>query len=345
VIDIEIPRQTTSIKVRVINSYSIRTYGLVGCETHATDGRNVTRSLPQTFVSTDITKYDAILGWPWLIDTDCDCHWKKETWYYRAVSIEDVQESHIDDMANNADTCEIMAVYMWPFVESSSMQNAGVSLYASEVTSLPAECEDLTDVFDENEASELPKANSKVRHSITIEADKQIPHGHIYPLSTNELRVLREYLDTNLASGRIRRSRSPAGAPILFVQKKDGTLRLCVDYRALNSVTVKNRHPLPLISETIDRLSGAAIYTKLDLKDAYHRIRIQEGDEWKTAFRTRYGHFEYMVMPFGLTNAPATFQAYINEALMGLLDITTVAYMDDIVIFSNSREEHVKHVR
>ena len=100
---------------------------------------------------------------------------------------------------------------------------------------------------------------------------------------------------------------SPAGAPILFVQKKDGSLRLCVDYRGLNKITVKNRHPLPLITETLDRLQGARCFTKLDIRNAYHRIRIRLGDEWKTAFRTRYGHFEYRVMPFGLANAPVTF--------------------------------------
>ena len=127
--------------------------------------------------------------------------------------------------------------------------------------------------------------------------------------------------------------------------KSDNFLRLCVDYRALNKVTVKNRHPLPLINETLDRLTGAKIFTKLDLRDAYHRIRIKRGDEWKTAFRTRYGHWEYTVMPFGLTNAPATFQAYINEALKGLLDVTCVPYMDDICIYSDSVEEHAEHVR
>ena len=258
-----------------------------------------------------------------------------------------MREVQLEEMLQDAGKFEIMAVVTWPWAHDDRMQDAGVSLNASttEQVSLPTAYAEFADVFSKESAAKLPEANSKVRHSIVIEPDKQIPHGRIYPLSANELRVLRDYLDTNLASGRIRRSESPAGAPILFVQKKDGTLRLCVDYRALNSVTVKNRHPLPLISETIDRLSGAAVYTKLDLTDAYHRIRIQEGDEWKTAFRTRYGHFEYVVMPFGLTNAPATFQAYINEALMGLLDIIAVAYMDDIMIFSATREEHEDHVR
>jgi hypothetical protein len=122
-------------------------------------------------------------------------------------------------------------------------------------------------------------------------------------------------------------------------------LRLCVDYRALNKFIIKNRHPLPLIDKTIDRLAGIKVYIKLDLRDVYHRIRIKPGDEWKTAFRTRYGHYEYIIMLFGLTNAPATFQAYINEALDGYLDIFCVAYMDDICIYSDSLEEHKEHVR
>jgi hypothetical protein len=129
------------------------------------------------------------------------------------------------------------------------------------------------------------------------------------------------------------------------VPKSDNSLRLCVDYRALNKVTVKNRYPLFLINETLDRLIGAKIFTKLDFRDVYHRIRIKRGNEWKTAFRTRYGHWEYTVMSFGLTNAPATFQAYINKALKGFLDVTCVAYMNDIYIYSDSVEEHAEHVR
>ena len=166
----------------------------------------------------------------------------------------------------------------------------------------------------------------------------------MYNLSVKELAVLKDYLETAEANGWIRRSASEAGAPILFVPKKDGSLRLCVDYRGLNEVTIKNRHPLPLISETLDRLGQATVFSKLDLKDAYHRIPIKRGDKWKTAFCTRYGHYEYLVMPFGLTNAPTTFQAYINRALAGLVDVTCVVYLDDILIYSNSREEHVRHV-
>ena len=122
--------------------------------------------------------------------------------------------------------------------------------------------------------------------------------------------------------------------------KKEEGLRLCVDYRGLNAIIIKNRIPLPLINKTLDRLRRARVFTKLDLKDVYHRLHIKKGDKWKTAFRTRYGHFEYYVLPFGLSNAPATFQAYINQALIGLVDVTYVVYLDNILIFSKDPTKH-----
>src|SRR5438045_5053827 len=165
-----------------------------------------------------------------------------------------------------------------------------------------------------------------------------------YNMSPAELRALHEYLKEALVKGWIRESQSPAGAPILFVPKKSGELRLCVDYHGLNAITIKNQYPLPLISELLDRLSGSVVFSKIDLRNAYHQIRIREGDEWKTAFRTRYGHFEYLVLPFGLTNAPATFQAYINHALRGFVDDFCVVYLDNILVFSKSEEEHYQHL-
>ena len=134
-------------------------------------------------------------------------------------------------------------------------------------------------------------------------------------MSESELKALKAYIDEHLANGFIQRSTSPAASPILFVKKKDASLRLCVDYRALNKVTIKNRYPMPLISGILDRMRGARLFTKLDLRGAYNLIRIKEGDEYNTAFRTRYGQYEYRVMPFGLTNAPATFQSYMDDFL------------------------------
>ena len=166
----------------------------------------------------------------------------------------------------------------------------------------------------------------------------------LYNLNESQLQTLREYLDDNLRKGYIRVSKSEAGHPVMFVPKKNGKLRLVVDYRALNNITVKDRTPLPLISELRDRLQGKRWFTALDLKGAYNLLRIKPGDEWKTAFRTKFGLYEYLVMPFGLTNAPAAFQKMINSVLREKLDIFVVVYLDDILIFSDTEEEHREHV-
>ena len=207
---------------------------------------------------------------------------------------------------------------------------------------LPDKLKEYEDVFSTEEAGRLPSHEGRDH---AIETTAEPPFRPLYNLSNTELAELRRYLDDALAKGWIQHSTSPAGAPILFVPKKDGGLRLCVDYRGLNKVTVKNRHPLPLISETLDCLTGAKVFTKLDFKDAYHCIWIRKGDEWKTAFRTRYGHFEYLVMLFGLTNAPATFQAYINKSLTGLIDKFCMVYLDDILIYSDAQSEYLDHVK
>ena len=203
---------------------------------------------------------------------------------------------------------------------------------------------DLEGIFSKEKANELP-VSSSYDHKIELEGDCQPPYGPIYPLSIPELHVLREYLHDNLAKGFIRHSTSSAGTPILFVKKKDGSLWLCVDYRGLNLLTKKNWYPLPLIGEALNRLSGTKIYTKLDIRAAYNWVWMKEGDEWKTTFWTWYRHYEYCVMPFGLANALATFQRFINYALWDLLDICCIAYLDDILIYSDDDAEHMEHVR
>lgn len=170
--------------------------------------------------------------------------------------------------------------------------------------------------------------------------------GPLYTQSGKELEATKEWIDKLLAKGWIRRSKSPFGAPILTVPKSNGKHRVVQDYRRLNEKTVKNRYPLPNIKEARDRLSGADWFTKLDLRDAFYSIRMADGEEYKTAFRTRYGLFEFLVMPQGFTNSPAVCQHMVNDVLRDLLDVTALAYVDDILIFTKGTiEQHVKDVQ
>ena len=181
---------------------------------------------------------------------------------------------------------------------------------------------------------------------IELKEGATAPWGPIYPLSEQELQTLREWLKEMEKTGKIKRSTSPAGSPILFVPKPNNRgLRLCVDYRGLNAVTIPNRYPLPLMQELQDRVRGAQWFTKMDLKNGFNLIRIRKGDEWKTAFRTRYGLYEFQVMPFGLTNAPSTFQDMMNHVLSDVLDVGVLAYMDDILVYAETEEEHDQLVR
>ncbi|SYW75163.1 uncharacterized protein UHO2_03557 [Ustilago hordei] len=208
---------------------------------------------------------------------------------------------------------------------------------------IPKPYQHLRDVFDEVEADKLPHHTEHDLHLELIEGGKP-PQGPLYLKGPKEMSELRRYLDENLEKGFIRPSKSPAQSPVLFVPKKDGGLRLCVDYRGLNEITVKNRAPLPLIEEQLFLLRKARIYTKLDLRAAYNLIRIAKGDEWKTAFGTQLGLYEYLVMPFGLANAPAHFQSFINDIFRDIIGVYVVVYLDDFLIFSDTEEVHVKHV-
>jgi hypothetical protein len=198
---------------------------------------------------------------------------------------------------------------------------------------LPEKYKDFVDVFEKNNANQLP-AHRPYDCPIDLEEGHSPPFGPIYGLSEPELQALRDYLTENLAKGFVQHSKSLADSPILFVKKKDGSLRLCVDYRGLNKINKKNRYPLPLILGLLDRLRTGKIFTKLDLRGAYNLLRIRPNDEWKTAFRTRYGHFEYTVMPFGLTNAPVVFQHLMNDIFREYMDEFVVVYLEDILIFS-----------
>ncbi|KAJ9536400.1 LOW QUALITY PROTEIN: hypothetical protein OSB04_un000413 [Centaurea solstitialis] len=166
-----------------------------------------------------------------------------------------------------------------------------------------------------------------------------------YRLAPSEMQELSKQLQELLDKGFIRPSSSPWGAPVLFVKKKDGSFRMCIDYRELNKITIKNRYPLPRIDDMFDQLQGATYFSKIDLRSGYHQMRVREEDIPKTAFRTRYGHYEFLVMPFGLTNAPAVFMDLMNRVCRPYLDKFVIVFIDDILIYSQSKEDHEQHLR
>ena len=166
-----------------------------------------------------------------------------------------------------------------------------------------------------------------------------------YRMAPAELAELKKQIEDLLEKKFIRPSTSPWGALVLLVKKKDGSSRLCVDYRQLNKLTIKNKYPLPRIDDLLDQLRGAGVFSKIDLRSGYHQILVKPEDVPKTAFRSRYGQYEYVVMPFGVTNAPAIFMDYMNRIFRPWLDKFVVIFIDDILIYSKTKEEHVKHLR
>jgi len=299
-------RPLPNLLAKGVGSGELKVYGTTRVAMSIKDSRGKTEVQDVPFIVAEIPKYRVYLGLPWIDAYNPKFNFPERRIIFRGqkdkdkvpfqkIALEEAEEFEktMRDPTSDVYGCLIASVLQ---IGPEGADGAGLPPQYAEFAELSSE--DDSRVLAEHGPQDL---------AINLLPGATAPHMPLYNLSKTELELLRKYLDEYLARGWIRHSKSPAGAPILFAKKKDGSMRLCVDYWGLNKVTVKNRHPLPLITESLERLASAKYYTKLDVKEAYHRVRIQEGDEWKTAFRTRYGSFEYTVMPFGLTNAPAQF--------------------------------------
>jgi len=193
---------------------------------------------------------------------------------------------------------------------------------------------DFPEVFPDD-LKDMPPER-EIEFTIDLVSDSTPISKAPYRMAPKELHELKTQLEELLEKGFIRPSVSPWGAPVLFVKKKDGSMRMCIDYRELNRITIKNKYPLPRIEDLFDQLRGARVFSKIDLRSGYHQLRIRSSDISKTAFRTRYGHYEFLVMPFGLTNAPGVFMELMNQVFYEYLDQFVIVFIDDILVYSRS---------
>lgn len=314
------------------------------------------------YVIPKIDDHDMIMGLAWMKDQEVTIHTKEE---YLEIGPRRLRiENNTKGMVRGLHT-QISGIGFHAWTRRAR-KNTQVQIFSASLadinkalrqkivtdprTKLPQQYQEFWALFDKSQADKLPPSRPGADHQIQLEQangkEAEAPWGPLYNMSRDELLVLRKTLTELLDKNFIRVSNSPAAAPVLFVKKPGGGLRFCVDYRGLNRITRKDRYPLPLIRETLHNIGKAKWFTKLDVVAAFHKIRIQKGDEWKTAFRTRYGLFEWLVTPFGLANAPSTFQRYINWALREYLDEFCSAYVDDILIYTNgTKEDHQVHVK
>ncbi|KAL5548161.1 hypothetical protein UlMin_003392 [Ulmus minor] len=302
------------------------------------------RELSVNLVILDMHDYDVILGMDFLTKYEATINCKARTVNFRPQGVD--QFEFVGKRNKN------QKMFISAMRARKLLTNGCSGFLASIVDTTKKEKVELEDVpivneFEEVFPDELPgiPPDREVTFEIELVPGTTPISKAPYRMAPMELKELQTQLQELLDKGFIRPSHSPWGAPVLFVKKKDGTLRMCIDYRELNKVTIKNKYPLPRIDDLFDQLKGAAVFSKIDLRSGYHQLKIKEDDIPKTAFRTRYGHYEFLVMSFGLTNAPAAFMDLMNRVFKEYLDKFVIVFIDDILIYSRDQEEHRGHLR
>ncbi|KAL0551590.1 hypothetical protein IC582_010679 [Cucumis melo] len=296
-----------------------------------------------TLIVLDMLDFDVILGMDWLAANHASIYCSRKEVTFNPPSMASFKfkgggSKSLPQVISAIRASKLLSQGTWGILASVvDTREVDVSLSSEPVV------RDYPDVFPE-ELPGLPP-HREVEFAIELEPGTVPISRALYRMAPAELKELKVQLQELLDKGFIRPSVSPWGAPVLFVKKKDGSMRLCIDYRELNKVTVKNRYPLPSIDDLFDQLQGATVFSKIDLRSGYHQLRIKDEDVPKTAFRSRYGHYEFIVMSFGLTNAPAVFMDLMNRVFREFLDTFVIVFIDDILIYSKTEAEHEEHLR
>src|SRR5215216_2279277 len=204
--------------------------------------------------------------------------------------------------------------------------------------------QDFADVFPDELPPGLPPLRG-IKHRIDLIPGAPLPNKAPYHVNPEETKEIQRQVQKLLDNGHVRESLSPCAVPVILVPKKDGTSRMCSDCRPINAITMRYRYPIPRLDDMLDELRGASVFSKIDLKSGYYQIRIQEGDEWKTTFKTKFGLYEWLAMPMGLSEAPGTFMRVIHFVLRPYIGVFFVVYFDDILVFCKSLKDHVTHLR
>nr|GEU58301.1 putative reverse transcriptase domain-containing protein [Tanacetum cinerariifolium] len=296
----------------------------------------------RSFVS---TTFSALI---YIIPTTLENHYDVELADGKIIRVDTIVRGYTLNFVNHPFNIDLMRVPLSSFDVIIGMdwltKYHGVIICDEKIVRVPfRRVIDFLEVFPEDLSGISP--TRQVEFQIDLVPDAAPVARAPYRLAPFEMKELAEQLQELSDKGFIRPSSSPWGASVLFVKKKDGSLRMCIDYRELNKLTVKNRYPLPRIDDLFDQLQGSSVYSKINLRSGYHQLRVREEDIPKTVFRTRYGHYEFYVMPFGLTNAPAVFMDLMNRVCKPYLDKFVIVFIDDILIYSKNKEEHEEHLK